>query len=1188
MPNPEKTMMFAVAEVMLLSVCLQAEIVPVAEHTLFSLEGKKPAEGWWLNIWGKNPKGEKGAGRIEIATGRQGGSALRLVTEEAGSHNFVSPVLPDGPWRNYEYGAVTVWYRGDGTKRKVRLQLHTNESGRDCSYTGTLFLGSKEWQRAVLKSFWRRDGTPDLNLAKLSRVYFNLPLSGEITVGSIGLESKGRRIFVEREQRPTLVLPELSSEPKPDGRLDDPVWNEAAKIDGLHVFGLSRTPAKYQTTAWAGQRGSKLYLAARLKGEKPDEIPANWREFDTTIWKDSCLEFYLDPGDSNREGFQFIVNSVGARQDIGRGLKGWNGDWSAKAALDEKDGWMVELVCDTKSLGLEPKPGDVWGFNLKRHVVSAQGKYLEVSGWSQGTPQPVSGYGTLIFGPRSQVKDKVESPDLRELLDGTRLCRLVVRSEPKETEDIHIQEAVWSPGASERWVFEAKCGRAPGKDSVANLPLVFDLKRDGRHLFAVTARDTNGLVIHHSEHSFHLSKVTPYEESDIVLWPPPQEWRLHDGFWKLPEAPTLALKGEGDRFPAEHLRDKLHLRYGAHTHRVAGDDADLVLIYEKQGTKPEGFELTVTQDAVRLRAQDGRGMYYGVRAFLDLMQQSGNVGSEPQARCVECRDWPAIPRRVFYHRMDDFGRAGKGVQTYKDLIYDQVAGGRYNLLILNMRSGMMYDSHPEIANGRWYSKKEMKEILDFARRHYLDVAPGGNSPGHGNWLTGRHPELQEDGDRNTLCVRHPKALPLLYDLYGELIDLFQPTEYFHLGGDEVRWKTAAVPEEKRCKICKGHDKKELLLKHWTRLADFCRERKVRPILWGDMLSEKWNGGGLYQTATILPRLPRNLIISAWGTGEMELPGATLRKMGFTPWTITTGFGGSKMERHLGWIKDQDAAGIAQFTRWPWSNFAHHNYRKLLNYTAPAIHCNAACAWKPEISTVGWDRLVATQGRHWMKVMQVSEWGTRKISFQPLPIDKACNDSTRDEVAGDGQGWLDLGPDRDLSSMRDEALAAGATPFSRPKGSANCIILRGNAEAAPIAVGKAVRGLVFLHTAAASDEEIAKLYHRFFRKNTSQYGMNVAFYRVRYADGRIVSVPVKIGWNVHLWDCHPPARVMPGARSFWLGFTAERRRKDPNAPDACAWSMEWKNPHPSVPIEYVTFAAAGTEATVALLGLTAVQ
>ena len=73
-------------------------------------------------------------------------------------------------------------------------------------------------------------------------------------------------------------------------------------------------------------------------------------------------------------------------------------------------------------------------------------------------------------------------------------------------------------------------------------------------------------------------------------------------------------------------------------------------------------------------------MYYGVRAFLDLMQQSGSLDSEPQARCVECRDWPAIPRRVFYHRMDDFGRAGKGVQTYKDLIYDQVAGGRYNLL----------------------------------------------------------------------------------------------------------------------------------------------------------------------------------------------------------------------------------------------------------------------------------------------------------------------------------------------------------------------------------------------------------------------------------------------------------------------------------------------------------------------------
>jgi hypothetical protein len=35
-------------------------------------------------------------------------------------------------------------------------------------------------------------------------------------------------------------------------------------------------------------------------------------------------------------------------------------------------------------------------------------------------------------------------------------------------------------------------------------------------------------------------------------------------------------------------------------------------------------------------------------------------------------------------------------------------------------------------------------------------------------------------------------------------------------------------------------------------------------------------------------------------------------------------------------------------------------------------------------------------------------------------------------------------------------------------------------------------------------------------------------------------------------------------------------------------MEWKNPRPGVPVEDVTFVAAGTEATVACLGITAVE
>ena len=37
-----------------------------------------------------------------------------------------------------------------------------------------------------------------------------------------------------------------------------------------------------------------------------------------------------------------------------------------------------------------------------------------------------------------------------------------------------------------------------------------------------------------------------------------------------------------------------------------------------------------------------------------------------------------------------------------------------------------------------------------------------------------------------------------------------------------------------------------------------------------------------------------------------------------------------------------------------------------------------------------------------------------------------------------------------------------------------------------------------------------------------------------------------------------------------------------------WVMEWKNPRPEVPVEDVTFVAAGTPAAVACLGVTIVD
>lgn len=1155
------------------------------DHTLFEFSGEASAAGWRVNIYGRNAKEEKGTAQFEAVAGRNGKRALQLTTRNAGAHNLISPVIPDGPWRSRTYEALEVWYRGDGSKDKASIQVRViGEDGVNYGYSTPLFLGSADWQRVVLRGFWKRRGHPPLDLSRIERLYIAGHGTHTIAVDSIRLLEGRRRIHLEPSSAPRLTIPVLPEAPTVDGAVKEDAWENAATVRDLKP---ATGEATFASDIRLGRVGSMLYIGARLRGEKPGTIPATWRDFDTTVWKDSCLELHLDPGDTNTTSYQFVVNSIGTRQDICTSV-GWNGLWSAVATLDEADGWSVEIACDLSMFEGVPITGVPWGLNLKRHVVDAEGRFAEVSGWSQATPKPAKGFGTAFFAPLSDGSPVAISAELRELREGSYACRTSLSQKGGSPFKGTLEAVVFLPWASGTVKATAPFAVDDGCEAIVGLPLEWPLEHDGQHGLTLTARDDTGRVAGHVEYTFALSRKTKVDFADIVLWPPPRKLELAKDPWQLTPTVSISLTGANDTFPAEHLADMLTRRYGVQVKHSGIADARIAIQGNVQRCRPEGYTLSVTPEQIRIGARDPRGMYYAVRTLLDVIKQT-TVGSAPAAaQCLKIEDWPETKIRVHYHRIDHNYRTPLGAQTYKDYIYNQLAGGRFNLLILNCRGGIQYDSHPELSKRSALSKDEMRDILAFARRHYIDVAPGGNTPGHASWIIGPRSELREDGDRNTLCMLHPDALPLVKDVYKELIELFLPTAYFHLGGDEIRWQTHALPEEKHCPRCKGETKRELLLNHWTELATFCREQGVRPILWEDMLSERWNGGGIYNTAAILPRLPKNIIMSSWTSNELSNAASVYRKLGFTPWRVTTSFGPSRTESFLEWHADYEALGVAQFTTSPWLTFVHFGTARHCNYATPAVHCCAACIWNPDSAARGWHRLVAEDGVHWAETMSVNEWGARQLNFSPILLDAACNASTTDTQPGDGKGWFDLGPEHDLSALPGPDLKVGGVPFKRPATDNDCVLARGEETSVGIPVGQALRGLVFLHTALAADDDIAKLNRRFFRQNTDPTGMPIATYTVLYADGSQANVAAQLGRNVHLWRCVPQARVMQGVSAFLPVLTKSQQATDRNAPDACVWTMDWKNPHPVKQIKQLTVTGTGTEAGLALLGLTAVR
>jgi len=156
---------------------------------LFSFDGPEPTAGWKAGIRGRNPQGEKGSVATQVVAGRDGGKAVRFVASDAGHHTYASPMIEDGPWRERKYGAIELWYRGDGSKRMWTLVVFTKkDDGKGLTgYVVRLYLYSKEWQRVVLRHIKHRASLPDPDLSKLAYLRFEGRGSYQVDIGPISL-----------------------------------------------------------------------------------------------------------------------------------------------------------------------------------------------------------------------------------------------------------------------------------------------------------------------------------------------------------------------------------------------------------------------------------------------------------------------------------------------------------------------------------------------------------------------------------------------------------------------------------------------------------------------------------------------------------------------------------------------------------------------------------------------------------------------------------------------------------------------------------------------------------------------------------------------------------------------------------------------------------------------------------------
>lgn len=277
-----------------------------------------------------------------------------------------------------------------------------------------------------------------------------------------------------------------------------------------------------------------------------------------------------------------------------------------------------------------------------------------------------------------------------------------------------------------------------------------------------------------------FSSLTLITHADVLpgVVPAVQSWKASSGTLDVSGAKVTAAGSDAaDAKLAAEVADALK-----------GDKGNASVVLTRDGAdakQPEGYTLEIT-DKVTIRSASYSGLLYGTRTLLQLAKQS------PQLPKGTITDWPTYKHRMF---MLDVGRKPTPMPVLKDYIRmmswykmnefhihfsDEAFGGSYAAFRIES------DTFPGLASKDFsYSKKDIRELQDFAKLHGVVIVPEFDMPGHARCFTNYWPDTMLKGFPNYVDVTNPKTIENLKKLLDEMIPLFDGPD-IHIGTDEYR------------------------------------------------------------------------------------------------------------------------------------------------------------------------------------------------------------------------------------------------------------------------------------------------------------------------------------------------------------------------------------------------------------------
>ncbi|ASN04179.1 family 20 glycosylhydrolase [Virgibacillus necropolis] len=301
-----------------------------------------------------------------------------------------------------------------------------------------------------------------------------------------------------------------------------------------------------------------------------------------------------------------------------------------------------------------------------------------------------------------------------------------------------------------------------------------------------------------------------------------------------------------------------------------GEIKDSNMLEPANSIRKENYRIEIDENVLTITSPTNTGVFYGTRTILQALRLQNWL---PGGTVI---DWP---NDRFRGLQVDTGRRHFTIDWLKQQIRD-LAWTKMNIMHLRMKDdqGLRVESDvaPELVAPEHYSKKEIRELVEFAARYHVTLLPEIDTPGHSAMDVRVYPDyglrLKDGSVASVLDYTKWEVREYVKKLVLEISDLFQ-SPYFHLGGDEYENSAEVAPhladwaKEQLVPEATWYDGYEFYL---NQLAEPLIEKGVRPWIWVDMIDP---GEGVMDLDT-------NFIIDYWAKWDRAPLAPEFHKAGY--------------------------------------------------------------------------------------------------------------------------------------------------------------------------------------------------------------------------------------------------------------------------------------------------------------------